>query len=157
MEGARLVDSFVVRSMSPYGRKRMGGARLVEFPLIGLLDTLLRFSGEVCSLREIPERPLVGPFLYISDTILNTSSILFNFSSNISFLIDCLPLLCHSPSLLLGLFRNRHCFPTAYFLYPLLFPRISSLLAFQLPLGRSRDSHRCTTFHLTSIRFLLSL
>lgn len=130
------------------------GARLVDFPLIELLDTLLHFSGGVCSLREIWERPLVGPFLYISDTILNTSSIFFNFSSNISFLIDCLPLLCHYPSLLLGLFCNRHCFPTADFLYPLLFPRISSLLAFLLPLGRSQ---RSTTFHLTSICFLLFL
>lgn len=129
------------------------GARLVDFPLIELLDTLLHFSGGVCSLREIWERPLVGPFLYISDTILNTSSIFFNFSSNISFLIDCLPLLCHSP-LLLGLFCNRHCFPTADFLYPLLFPRISSLLAFLQPLGRSQ---RSTTFHLTSICFLLFL
>lgn len=60
-----VVDSFVVRSMSPKGRKRMGveGANLVDFPLIELLDTLLRFSGGVCSLREIWERPLVGPFL----------------------------------------------------------------------------------------------
>lgn len=109
----------------------MEGASLVDFPQIKLLDTLLRFSGGVCSLREIWERPLVGPFLYISDTILNTSSIFFN----ISFLIDCLPLLCHSPSLLLGLFRNRHCFPTADFLCPLLFPRISSLLAFSTATG----------------------
>lgn len=102
----------------------MGGevARLVDFPLIGLLDTLLRFSAGVCSLRKIWERPLVGPFLYISDTILNTSSIFFNFSSNISFLIDCLPLLCHSPSLLLGLFRNCHCSQqlTFYILYSFL-------------------------------------
>lgn len=80
-----VVGSFVVRSMSPKGRKRMGGegARLVNFTLIGRLDTLLRFSGWVCSLREIWEKPLVGPFLYI--TILNTSSIFFNFSSNIFF------------------------------------------------------------------------
>lgn len=59
------------------------GATGVGFLLIGLLDTLLRFNGGVSFLRGIGERPLVGPFLYISDTILNTSSIFFNFSSNI--------------------------------------------------------------------------
>lgn len=32
-----VVDSFVVRSMSPKGRKRMGWARLVDFPVIGFI------------------------------------------------------------------------------------------------------------------------
>lgn len=64
------------------------GARGTDFLLIGLLDALLCLSGGVCSLRGIGESPLVGPFLFISEIILNTSPIFFNFSSRIFSFLD---------------------------------------------------------------------
>lgn len=118
------------------------GATGVGFLLIWLLDTLLRFNGGVSSLRGIGERPLVGPFLYISDTILNTSSIFFNFSSNIfSFFVTVfwftIPLVHY--------FNNHRCNTTTGFLCPLPFHRIYSLPSIPLPLGISRNSRCCTT------------
>lgn len=95
-----------------------GGQGGADFILIGLLDAWCTPLSQwwVCSLRGIGNRHLLGPFLYISETILNTSPILLNFSSSIFSFLDILPSSGLPFSyLFLGLSRNDHRLPTADF------------------------------------------
>lgn len=116
-----VVDVLVVWTMSPKEECNEGGGgrgKGADFLLIGLLDAWCTPLSQwwVCSLRGIGNRHLLGPFLYISETILNTSPIFLNFSSSIFSFLDILSSSGLPFSyLFLGLSRNDHRLPTADF------------------------------------------
>lgn len=94
------------------------GARGADFLLIWLLDAWCTPLSQwwVCSLRGIGNRHLLGPIMYISETILNTSPIFLNFSLSIFSFLDKLSSSGLPFSyIFLGLSRNDHRLPTADF------------------------------------------